>query len=168
MSTAPVGSVSQVSSSRVVRVLWTTGGGSAVALGSVGVVVPGLPTTGFFILAAWCFSHSSPRFEQWVLNLPKIGPMVVDHRVGLGMPRRAKVIAISMIWLFSLLSSLVLISTLWVSIVVLVLAVIGTAYIMWRVPTREKVLAERAATVEAGEMIVMVEEISVTRSISRE
>ena len=42
----------------------------------------------FFTVAAYCFGKSSPRFEQWVLDLPTIGPMVRDHRAGLGMPRR--------------------------------------------------------------------------------
>ena len=80
----------------------------AVALGGLGVVVPGLPTTGFFVLAAACFARSSPRFEQWVLGLPKIGPLVRDHRAGLGMPRRAKVVAIVMMLAACSLSSLAL------------------------------------------------------------
>ena len=45
----------------------------AVAVGAVGIVVPGLPTTVFFIIAASCFARSSPRFERWVLGLPGIG-----------------------------------------------------------------------------------------------
>ena len=59
--------------------------------------MPGLPTTVFFVIAAACFSRSSPRFEQWVLTRPGIGPMVRDYRAGLGMPRRAKVAAITCI-----------------------------------------------------------------------
>ena len=51
-----------------------------MAIGSVGVVVPGLPTTVFFIVAAACFSRSSSRFEQWVLTRPYVGPMVRDYR----------------------------------------------------------------------------------------
>ena len=39
-----------------------------VFFGAVGIVVPGLPTTGFFVLAASCFTRSSPRFEAWVLG----------------------------------------------------------------------------------------------------
>ena len=57
----------------------------AVAIGSVGIIVPGLPTTVFFIMAAWCFSRSSRRLERWVLDLPRIGPLVQDYRDGLGM-----------------------------------------------------------------------------------
>src|SRR4029450_10740469 len=56
----------------VARAGWLAGGLVAVALGAVGIVVPGLPTTVFFIIAAWCFSHSSPRLERWGLHLPRM------------------------------------------------------------------------------------------------
>jgi uncharacterized membrane protein YbaN (DUF454 family) len=115
-----------------------------VGLGSIGVIVPGLPTTVFFIAAASCFARSSPRFENWVLGLPGVGPMVRDARAGLGMPRRAKVAAIAMIWVAISLSLLALWGTPLAVIVVVALGVVGTAYILWRVPTREHVLAERS------------------------
>ena len=79
------------------RLLYLAGGLLCVGIGGVGVVVPGLPSTVFFIMAAWCFSRSSERLENWVLNLPGIGPLVRDYRSGLGMPRRAKIAAISCI-----------------------------------------------------------------------
>src|SRR5690554_5711697 len=66
----------QVVRNRPGRALWFVGGWVAVGVGGLGVVVPGLPTTGFLIIAASCFPRSSPRFEQWVLDLPRFGPMV--------------------------------------------------------------------------------------------
>lgn len=120
------------------RLLYLLVGFAAVGLGSLGVVVPGLPTTVFFIIAAWAFARSSPRFERWVLGLPKVGPMVQDHRDGLGMPRRAKVVAISMIVLFSGFGTWVLG---WpIGAVVVAAAVVGVLYVGLRVPTREAVL----------------------------
>jgi hypothetical protein len=116
----------------------------AVALGAVGIVVPGLPTTGFFVLAAACFARSSPRFERWVLDLPAVGPMVRDHRAGLGMPRRAKVVAIAMMLTACSLSSLALGSRV-AAAVILGAGAVGTWYVGWRVPTRETELARRAA-----------------------
>ncbi len=113
----------------------------AVALGTVGIVVPGLPTTGFFVLAAACFARSSPRFEAWVLGLPKIGPLVRDHRAGLGMPRRAKVLAIAVMLAACSLSAWRLGYPL--AVVVIAAGAVGTWYVGWRVPTREVVLGRR-------------------------
>ena len=45
----------------------------AIAFGMLGIVLPLLPATPFFILAAFSFSKSSPRFQHWLLNLPGIG-----------------------------------------------------------------------------------------------
>jgi uncharacterized protein len=124
------------------RWLWLLGGFLSVGIGAIGVVIPGLPTTVFFIVAAWCFARSSPRFEAWVLGLPKIGPMVRDHRDGLGMPRRAKVIALAMIAGVSLLSA-VLIGWPW-GLAVVALGAVGCWYVGLRVPTKERVLEARA------------------------
>lgn len=121
--------------------LWFAGGLLSVGIGGVGVVVPGLPTTVFFIVAAACFSRSSPRFEQWVLNLPKIGGTVRDYRAGLGMPRRSKVIAVTMIVGVSTLSAVLAGGPLGWAIAGL--GLVGALYVTFRVPTRERVLAER-------------------------
>lgn len=128
---------------RATAPLWFAGGLLSVGIGGLGVVVPGLPTTVFFIVAAACFSRSNKRFEQWVLNLPRIGRTVRDHREGLGMPRRAKVIAVAMILAVSALSGIVAIDNRAVGGAVLALGVIGALYVTFRVPTRERVLAER-------------------------
>ncbi|MCD7097029.1 YbaN family protein [Stenotrophomonas sp. MMGLT7] len=56
------------------RHLWFCLGLSMLALGLVGALLPVMPTTIFLILAVWCFSHSSPRLEAWLLNHPRYGP----------------------------------------------------------------------------------------------
>ena len=128
------------------RIVWLTVGMVAVALGGLGIVVPGLPTTVFFIVAASCFARSSPRFERWVLDLPGVGPMVTDHRNGLGMPRRAKRTALAMMWTAILLSAFALRQRPVVVAFIVAVGLVGTAYIVWRVPTREQVLARRTRT----------------------
>lgn len=124
------------------RWLWLTAGFILVGLGGLGMLLPVMPTTVFFIGAAACFARSSPRFERWVLNLPHIGPLVRDYRSGLGMPRRAKIIAISTIAVVITLSSLAIPS--WLGrIAAYGIALIGIWFIAMHVPTRERVLAER-------------------------
>jgi uncharacterized protein len=105
-----------------------------VGLGGLGLVVPGLPATVFFIAAAACFSRSHPRLERWVLGLPTVGPAVRDYRAGLGMPRRAKRWAIASIVVFSTFSA-VLLGAWPARFAVAALAAIGVWYVGWRVPT---------------------------------
>ena len=135
---------SRPASTGLARWLWLGAGWLAVVLGGIGVVVPGLPTTGFFVLAAACFARSSPRFERWVLGLPRIGPLVDDSRAGLGMPRRAKAFAIGAMALAVAASATFGLSLLPARVAVVALGLVGAWYVGWRVPTKERVLAERA------------------------
>ncbi len=125
------------------RWLWFAAGWLAVGLGGLGIVVPGLPTTVFFILAAAAFARSSPRFEQWVLDLPRVGPMVRDHRAGLGMSRRAKAWAVGTMVVVASLSIALTIEVPAVAVAVAALVAVGAWYVIWRVPTREVVLDRR-------------------------
>ncbi len=105
-------------------------------MGSVGLIVPGLPGTVFFIFAAWCFSHSNERLEQWVLDLPAVGPMVADYRAGRGMPMKAKVMAISCIIAAVTFSAGFRIEAPSIRVVVALAGLIGVWFIAWRVPTK--------------------------------
>lgn len=120
--------------SLVARAAYATVGVLCVIVGLVGVVVPVLPSTGPLVAAAWCFSRSSRRMEQWVLGLPKVGPLVRDYRAGMGMPRHAKLVAIGSIVVACAVSAgLALDSWAW-RVLVVVLGAIGCA-VVWRVPT---------------------------------
>lgn len=123
-----------------VRAGWLVVGLVCVGLGGLGIVVPGLPTTVFFIAAAASFSRSSPRLEAWVLGLRGIGPLVRDHRDGLGMPRRAKVVATACIVGFVALGLWLTITHPVMITLVVTAALIGIAVIWRQVPTREVVL----------------------------
>ena len=61
------------------KALLTLAGGIALGLGLLGVVLPGLPTTPFVLLAAACFAKASPRLHQRIVANPLLGPMVRDN-----------------------------------------------------------------------------------------
>jgi uncharacterized membrane protein YbaN (DUF454 family) len=63
---------------------------AAVGLGLLGVVLPGLPTVPFLLLAAWAASRGWPALETWLLQHPRHGPAVRQWRERGAVPRRAK------------------------------------------------------------------------------
>nr|WP_244314283.1 MULTISPECIES: YbaN family protein [unclassified Pannonibacter] len=76
------------------RTAYKLAGLAFVVTGLVGAVLPLLPSTIFFILAAAMFARSSPELEARILAHPTIGPQVIawrDHGV---IPPRAKLLAV--------------------------------------------------------------------------
>lgn len=82
--------------SRTGRYLMIAFGWLCVGIGLVGVVVPGLPTTVFLLIAAWAFSRSSERFQRWLIEHPHLGPPVKAWRDRGAIPLKAKVLAVVM------------------------------------------------------------------------
>lgn len=65
-----------------------------IALALLGLVVPGLPTTPFVLLAAWAASRGSKRLHRWLQEHPRLGPPLRDwERQGAVSPR-AKLLAL--------------------------------------------------------------------------
>ena len=67
--------------------------GLCVALGVIGIFVPGLPTTVFILLAGWAAARSSPRFSAWLESHATFGPMLRDWRERGAVSRKAKISA---------------------------------------------------------------------------
>jgi uncharacterized protein len=67
-----------------------------VVLGMAGVVLPGLPTVPFLLVAAWAGGRGWPRLETWLLEHPRHGPPIRRWRERRSVPRRAKWFASAM------------------------------------------------------------------------
>jgi len=116
-------------SSRPIRYAYAGFGLACVGAGTVGIVVPGWPTTIFFILALWAFKRSSPRLETWLLNHRVIGPTLRDWDEHQVVRPRTKVIAITTLWLM-ILGSLFLIHSNWVRGLLVLIAIAVTVYLI--------------------------------------
>ena len=60
--------------SPLLRYAYLTLGWVCVGLGAIGVVVPGMPTVVFLLVAVWAFARSSERFHRWLLVRPCFRP----------------------------------------------------------------------------------------------
>ena len=105
----------------------------SVALGVIGMIVPGMPTTVFLIIASYCFARSSPALEAWLHAHPWFGASLRRFRDTGGMPRRAKFMALLSMWIGVSLSLIVLGSI--GRIAVFTLGLVGTATIAFWVKT---------------------------------
>ncbi|MHC2145489.1 Inner membrane protein YbaN [compost metagenome] len=81
------------SASKLSRVLFGLLAYVSLAIGLVAIVVPGLPTTEFILLAAWAATRSSPRLSAWLENHRLFGPILHNWRNGKVIQRRAKLSA---------------------------------------------------------------------------
>jgi hypothetical protein len=100
-----------------------------VALGVIGIFLPILPTTPFLLLAAACFVRSSKRFYLWLVLHPRLGPWVRDYLEGQGIPLKAKVYSIALMWL-SIALSCYLVPLFWARAFMLTSAVLVSIYIL--------------------------------------
>ena len=64
-----------------------------VGLGIIGAILPLMPTTIFFILAAWFFSRSSPRLEAYLMD-SRFGGSLRDWRENGAISRKSKMLAL--------------------------------------------------------------------------
>ena len=120
------------------RIVLLTLGWLAIVLGTLGIVLPLLPTTPFMLLAAWCFAGSSPRFHHWLLWRSPFGRYLRHWQQHRAMPPGAKGRAICMI-VVTFAISIALVSLWWVRIMLLMMLA-ALLLFMWRIP----VVAETA------------------------
>lgn len=122
-------------------------GWCAVALAFAGVFVPGLPVTVFVLIASFCFSRSSPRFEAWLMEHRWFGPPLRRFRDSGGMPRSAKRAALISMWTAIGISSLLLARMgMKGPLITMAAGVLGTLTIVYAVRTTPEVEIAQTST----------------------
>lgn len=120
-------------SSQIKKILFVTLGCIAVALATIGVVVPGLPTTPLVLLASWCFYKSSPRLQQWLLN-SLLGKYIRNYTRQGGITLRCRIRILLLMAAMVSLSTICFIHTWPVRIVVIAAGVVGCVVVGFVVP----------------------------------
>jgi uncharacterized membrane protein YbaN (DUF454 family) len=105
----------------------------SVGVGILGIFLPLLPTTVFFLIAAWAYSKSSKRFYNWLITNKYFGQYIKNYREKKGIPLKIKIRSIILLWL-TILISVFLLNNLWVRILLIIIAISVSIHI-WLLKT---------------------------------
>ncbi len=100
-----------------------------VGLGFTGIVVPLMPGTVFFIIAAYFYARGSKRFYNWLMNHPSIGLHIRNYQSG-KITLKGKIISIASMTIAILLSIFLVNPPLWVTITLIACNVGVSIYIL--------------------------------------
>lgn len=114
--------------SKITRTVLLIVGTICVALGSIGIIIPVLPTTPFLLLAAGCYVKASQRCYNWLMNHKLFGAFIKGYIEGSGVPVKSKLIAIAYLWI-GISISIIMLKTLWVQILLICIATAVTIHI---------------------------------------
>jgi len=104
-----------------------------VALGTLGVVLPGLPTTPLLLAASWLFYRSSPRLRQRLLE-SHLGVYIRDYEERGGMRRGTKLFVVVLMATVVTCSTLFFIHNPVVDWIVGIAGAIGCLVVIFKVP----------------------------------
>ena len=121
----------------VVRWTLLIGGFVLLGIGVLGMFLPLLPTTVFFLLAAWCFARSSERFHYWLHNNRFFGKYLANYRSKGGMTRGSKIFSIVFLLAGISVSVLFLTENLYIRILLAAIAV-GVTWHLLTIKTIEE------------------------------
>ena len=104
-----------------------------VALGALGVFVPGLPTTPLLLLASWLFYKSSRGMQAWLLASP-LGVYIREYERRRGMTTAQRVWALALMTVMVAVSCIFFIDSAVVRIIVLSAGCVGCIVVGFVVP----------------------------------
>lgn len=122
---------------RFKRLLFIIIGLICLGFGIIGYVIPGMPGTIWLIIAAALFVRSSDRLYKFVVNNRFFGRQVRGFLETGEIPLKAKILSLSSMWLFSIISIFLTPYNWMFKASILLLSIIGTIYIISR-PTMKK------------------------------
>jgi len=117
------------SRSRLVRWTFISLGSLLVAVGVLGIFLPLLPSTVFFLMALGCYGKSSPSAYRWMTTNRLFGQNLREYREEKGATVRTKVV--SLLWLWGGIGlSEYFIDNLWIRLTLIAIALGVSAHLV--------------------------------------
>jgi len=113
-----------------------------VGLAFLGIVLPGLPTTPFLLVAAACFARSSQKLHGWLVNNRIFAPLIVNWQESRSIPRKTKRIALIVIFAVGA-SSIITLQSIYLKTLVLLVLIFPIVFLI-RIEETESVVLRQA------------------------
>ena len=120
---------------KLVRALFFVAGSVSLAVGTIGIVLPILPTTPLLLLALACYCRSSKRMTKWVLSNKYFGSYIRRYKEGKGIPIKTKIVAIAALWITISYSAFFIVNNWWIVQLILFAIAIAVSIHIIRLPT---------------------------------
>ena len=120
---------------KIVRALFFVAGTVSLVLGTIGIVLPILPTTPLLLLALACYCRSSKRMTKWVLTNKYFGSYIRRYKEGKGIPIKTKIIALAALWITISYSAFFIVNIWWIVQLILFVIAIAVSIHILRLPT---------------------------------
>ncbi len=109
-----------------------------VLLGILGAFLPVMPSIPFLVIAAYCFSKSSKKFHDLLLDNPLVGPHIKNYHENNGITWQTKVLLIAMQWGGIIFSSIFFVHGLLGQTLMILIAMAATVYLLSLKTLKEK------------------------------
>ena len=101
-----------------------------LGLGTLGIFLPLLPTTVFYLITAACWMRSSERFYTWLMNNRLIGNYIRNYREKKGITLRQKILTISLLWVGIGYTAFFVVSKTWITVLLLAIALAVSIHLL--------------------------------------
>ena len=99
-------------------------------LGTLGIFLPLLPTTPFYLLTAWLYMRGSEKMYHKAMSNKYFGTIVRDFQEDKSISLKTKIVIVSMLWGTILLSAFLAVSIWWVRFLLFGIAIGVTIHVL--------------------------------------
>lgn len=122
---------------KIVNVIRIIVGFLCLAVGTIGIFLPILPTTPFLLLATACFA-SIPKLSNWLLHIGFLQDYYKNYKERTGLKKSTIIGSLIFLWVMLIISMLI-IQSVWAYILLPIIGLIVTVHIlMMSLPKKKK------------------------------
>ena len=102
----------------------------SLGLGTLGIFLPLLPTTPFYLLTAWLYLRSSQKLYDKAMSNKVFGTIVRDYLEHKSIRLKTKIFIVSTLWATILLSSFLAVTDWWIRLILFAIAIGVTVHVL--------------------------------------